>query len=60
MDPMVWLNGARPHSPHHSKVPYFIEYSCVLLSKENYDELLPAHYTWKEPEKGFKIKWVMH
>jgi hypothetical protein len=22
---------------------------------ENYDEILTAHYTWKVPEKGFKI-----
>ncbi len=27
--------------------------------KENYDEILPAHYTWKVPERGFKINWVM-
>ncbi len=37
----------------------------ILLSvvrtffKENYDEILPAHHTWKAPEKGFKINWVM-
>ncbi len=37
----------------------------ILLSvvrtffKENYDEILPAHHTWKVPEKGFKINWVM-
>ncbi len=56
MDPIVWLNGARPPP----SVLHLIEYSCALLSKEKYDELLPAHYTRKEPEKGFKIKWVMH
>ncbi len=27
--------------------------------KENYDEILPAHFTWKAPEKGFKIGKVM-
>jgi hypothetical protein len=27
--------------------------------KENYDEILHAHYTWKIPEKGIKINWVM-
>jgi hypothetical protein len=27
--------------------------------KENYDEILPVHYTWKVPEKGFKINCVM-
>jgi len=24
--------------------------------KENCDEILPAHYTWRVPEKGFKIE----
>jgi hypothetical protein len=38
---------------------------CILLSilhtffKENDDEILPAHYTWKVVGKGLKIKWVM-
>ena len=27
--------------------------------KENCDEILPVHYTWKAPEKGFKIGKVM-
>jgi hypothetical protein len=33
---------------------YFIVYSAHFLQK-HYDEILPAHYTWKVPEKGFKI-----
>jgi hypothetical protein len=28
--------------------------------KESYDEILPAYYAWKVPEKEFKINWVMH
>ncbi len=28
--------------------------------KEGYAEILPVHYAWKVPEKGFKINWVMH
>lgn len=27
---------------------------CTYL-KENYAEILPVHYAWKVPEKGFKI-----
>ncbi len=27
--------------------------------KENADEILPTHYTWKIVEEGLKIKWVM-
>ena len=27
--------------------------------KENYDEILTAHFTYKVPEKGFKINWLM-
>ena len=26
-----------------------------IFTTENYDEILPAHNTWKVPEKGFKI-----
>jgi hypothetical protein len=38
---------------------------CILSSivrtffKENYDEILFVHFTWKAPEKGFKIGKVM-
>jgi hypothetical protein len=44
--------------------PPDLEY-CILSSivntffKENYDEILPAHYTWNAVEKGLKMKWVM-
>jgi hypothetical protein len=31
---------------------------CTFF-RENDDEILPAHYTWKLVEKGFKIWWVM-
>ncbi len=27
--------------------------------KGKYDEILPAHYTWKEPEKGYRINKVI-
>ncbi len=26
---------------------------------EDFDDILPAHYTWKVPEKGLKINLVM-
>jgi hypothetical protein len=34
---------------------------CIVRAffKENYEEILLAHYTWKVVEKGLKIKWVM-
>ncbi len=41
------------------------EIYCILSSivriifKENYAEILPAHYTWKVPKKRFKINWLM-
>ncbi len=28
--------------------------------EENYDERLPVQYTWKVPEKGLKINWIIH
>jgi hypothetical protein len=31
----------------------------LTFFKENYDEILLAHYTWKVSEKGFKISMVM-
>jgi hypothetical protein len=40
--------------------------SHILLSivhtffNENYDVILPVRYSWKVPEKGFKINLVMH
>ncbi len=30
------------------------------MSEYFYDEILLAHYAWKVPDKGFKIKYVMH
>jgi len=37
-------------------LPYFIEYSAHY--KQNYDEILHAHYTWKVVEIGLKTKWI--
>jgi hypothetical protein len=40
----------------NSSTDYRILLSLVrTFFKENYDEILPAHYTWTVPEKGFKI-----
>jgi hypothetical protein len=45
----------------HVNQTYRILSSMVqTFFEENYDEILPLHYTWKVPEKGFKINWVMH
>jgi hypothetical protein len=41
------------------KSTIFYRVKCALFLKENCDEILPAYYTWKVPEKGFKITWVM-
>ena len=38
------------------KVFYLLQ--CVLFQGA-YVEILPVHYAWKVPEKGFKINWVM-
>jgi hypothetical protein len=39
---------------------YHILSSIVCtFSRENDDEILSAHYSWKVVEKGFKIRWVM-
>jgi hypothetical protein len=46
-------------SPGSGWATVFYRVYCALFSTENYDELLPAHYAWKVPEKGFKINWVM-
>ncbi len=32
---------------------------CIIF-KENYAKILPVNYTWKVPEKGFKMNWVMY
>jgi hypothetical protein len=37
----------------------FYQVYCALFFEENYDEILPAHYTWRVPEKGFKINCIM-
>jgi hypothetical protein len=40
---------------------YHIVSSIVrTFFKESYDEILPAYYAWKVPEKGLKINCVMH
>jgi hypothetical protein len=39
-----------------SSILYFIEYSAL----ENDVEIFPAHYTWKVPEKGFKMAFTMN
>jgi hypothetical protein len=33
----------------------FYQVKCALFYKGNYDEILPAHYSRKVLEKGFKI-----
>jgi hypothetical protein len=39
---------------------YLILSSIVrTFFKENYDEILPAHYTWEVPGLRFKITWLM-
>jgi hypothetical protein len=38
-------------------LPYFIEYT-ILFYIENDAEIFRAHYTWKVPEKGFKMAFM--
>jgi hypothetical protein len=51
----------RPYIFHSNKffITIFLSITKHTLFKENYDEILHAHYTWKISEKGFKNNWVM-
>ncbi len=33
---------------------------CAHFDIENDAEIFPAHYTWKEAEKGFKMAFMMN
>ncbi len=37
----------------------FYQVKCALFYIENDVEILPAHFTWKVAEKGFKIAFMM-
>ncbi len=39
---------------------YFIKYIAHFFYIENDDEIFPAHYTWKVPEKGFEMAFMMN
>ncbi len=39
---------------------YLIEYTAHFLQDENDAEILPAHFTWKAAEKGFKMAFMIN
>jgi hypothetical protein len=38
----------------------FYQVKCTLFYIEYDTEMFPAHYTWKEAEKGFKMAFMMN
>ncbi len=42
------------------KYTVFDRVLCTLFYIENDAEILPAHYTWRVAEKGFKIAFMMN
>ncbi len=45
---------------HTSGLPYFIEYIAHFFYIENYAEIFPAHLTWKVPQKGFRVAFMLN
>ncbi len=60
MNPLTsdhWSIGL-PAGQHNTTVFYRVQ--CTLLYIRNDAEILPAHYTWKVAEKGFKMAFMLN